>query len=169
MSCMCVCVCACVCVYNLIWSQKRNNILKQVHKTPENGIIYSLCYKRKNTRKISDWANRMNSGIISQFFHLVCCVCLVTNQWDLQLQEVNPYLLLSSLFLPWKCYRNTYQCFRIAVRLSFLVLIFLFLITLSLKHWFITKRNYLVSKFCLIGKETAEKEPQACIDWQISK
>lgn len=30
--------------------------------------------------------------------------------------------------------------------------LFFSLITLSLKHWFITKRNYLVSNLCLVGK-----------------
>lgn len=148
MSCMSVWAC----VQSDLKPKENTNILQQAHKTPENWIIYCLSYKRENTRKISVWADRVNSRHSITILSF-SCVCLIAKQWDLQLQEVNPcFLLCSLLWLFVAVLQKSLPMFQDC----WLVVLFLFcffsLITLSLKHRFITKRNYLVSNLCLVGK-----------------
>lgn len=71
-------------------------------------------------------------------------------------QEVNPYFIFCSLSWLFVALLHKYlpmfqDCCQV-VFFCFGVLVGVFLITLSLKHWFIAKKNYLVSNFCLLGK-----------------
>lgn len=88
-------------------------------------------------------------GITSQFFYFVCYVCLITNHWDKKWSDTS--FCVTCLGCLWQCYRNTYAS-GLLLGWLFLVLFRFSLIERSLRHWFITKRNYLVSIFCLLGK-----------------
>lgn len=88
-------------------------------------------------------------GITSQFFYFVCYVCLITNHWDKKWSDTS--FCAACFGCLWQCYRNTYAS-GLLLGWLFLVLFLFSLIELSLRHWFITKRNYLVSIFCLLGK-----------------
>lgn len=143
-----VCVCMCACVQSDLKPKEKTDMLKQVHKClkMESLILFPI-----NGRTLEKWVTELTGwiqDITSQFFHLVCCVCLIRNQWDLQLQEVNPCLLLSSLL----CGSVTEIPTNVSGLLWRSLFLFFPFITLPLKHWFITKTNYLVSNFCIVGR-----------------
>lgn len=95
---------------------------------------------------MSDWADRVNSrhtiSVLS--FSLLC---LSRNKpVGLAATRSESILAFEQLALR-QCYRNTYQCFRIAVGLSF----FFFLLLHCPSNTGLSQR-YLVSNFCIVGR-----------------